>query len=142
VTALLAAIVLHDEQFGARARRGDWSALVRCYLTRFLLFVGAVLIIGGASGVLGTTPPGAVAVLPASGAWAQADRLIAPSAASRKRFIGKSLRRRLVGLLAKAVIAAIVAWPTGLPAARGRIVQPRGWCRACNCLSCSRATSV
>lgn len=62
VTALLAAIVLHDEQFGARARRGDWSALVRCYLTRFLLFVGAVLIIGGASGVLGTTPLGAVAV--------------------------------------------------------------------------------
>jgi len=62
VTALLAAIVLHDKQFGARARRGDWSALLRCYLTRFLLFVGAVLIIGGASGVLGTTPPGAVAV--------------------------------------------------------------------------------
>jgi exopolysaccharide biosynthesis WecB/TagA/CpsF family protein len=62
VTALFAAIVLHDEQFGARARRGDWSALVRFYLTRFLLFVGAVLIIGGASGVLGTTPPGAVAV--------------------------------------------------------------------------------
>jgi exopolysaccharide biosynthesis WecB/TagA/CpsF family protein len=62
VTALLAAIVFHDEQFGARARRCDWSAIVRCYLTRFLLFVGAVLIIGGASGVLGTTPPGAVAV--------------------------------------------------------------------------------
>jgi exopolysaccharide biosynthesis WecB/TagA/CpsF family protein len=62
VTALLAAIVLHDEQFGARARRGDWSALVRFYLTRFLLFVGAVLILGGASGVLGTTPPGVVAV--------------------------------------------------------------------------------
>jgi exopolysaccharide biosynthesis WecB/TagA/CpsF family protein len=62
VTALLAAIVLHDKQFGARARRGDWSALLRCHLTRFLLFVGAVLIIGGASGVLGTTPPGAVAV--------------------------------------------------------------------------------
>ena len=62
VTALLAAIMFYDEQFGARTRRGDWSAVVRCYLTRFLLFVGALLIIGGASGVLGTTPPGAVAV--------------------------------------------------------------------------------
>src|SRR6185295_6445040 len=62
VAALLAAIVLHDNQFGVRARRCDWSVLVRCYLTRFLLFVGAVLIIGDASGVLGTTPPRVVAV--------------------------------------------------------------------------------
>jgi exopolysaccharide biosynthesis WecB/TagA/CpsF family protein len=62
VTALLAAVVLHDKQFGARARRGDWSALALCYLTRFLLFVGAVLVIGSASGVLSTTPGGEVAV--------------------------------------------------------------------------------
>jgi len=61
LTALLAAIVLYDKQFGARARRADWSALVRCYLTRFALLVAAVAVIGSASGVVGTTPPGSVA---------------------------------------------------------------------------------
>ncbi len=60
--ALLAAIVLYDRQFGERARRGDWSALSRCFLTRFLLFAVGVWVIGAASGVLVTTPPHAVAV--------------------------------------------------------------------------------
>jgi hypothetical protein len=62
VAALLAAIMLYDQQFGERARRGDWSALARCYLTRFLVFAGGVLVIGGASGVLSTTAPRAVNV--------------------------------------------------------------------------------
>jgi len=62
VAALLAAIMLYDRQFGERARRADWSALVRCYLTRFLFFVGGIVVIGGASGVLGATPPGDAAV--------------------------------------------------------------------------------
>jgi len=62
VAALLASIVLYDKRFGALARRGDQSALVRYYVSRFLLFVGGVLVIGGASGVLDGTPPGAVTV--------------------------------------------------------------------------------
>lgn len=62
VAALLASLMLYDEQFGARALRGDHSALVRCYLTRFLLLVGGVLIIGHASGALGTLSPGAVVI--------------------------------------------------------------------------------
>ena len=60
VAALLAAITLYDQQFGERARRGDWSALTRWYLTRFLLFAGGVLVIGGAGGVHGTTSTRAV----------------------------------------------------------------------------------
>ncbi len=59
VAALLAAMILHDPQFGARVRRADWSALVRSYVSRFLLFVGGVLVIGSASGVLDAAPPGA-----------------------------------------------------------------------------------
>jgi exopolysaccharide biosynthesis WecB/TagA/CpsF family protein len=62
VAALLGAIMLHDRQFGERARRGDWYALARYFLTRYLFFAGGVLIIGGASGALVTTPPRAVAV--------------------------------------------------------------------------------
>ena len=60
VAALLVSLMLYDEQFGERARRGERSALVRCYLTRFMLMVGGVLIIGGASGVLGTLSSGAL----------------------------------------------------------------------------------
>jgi exopolysaccharide biosynthesis WecB/TagA/CpsF family protein len=96
VTALLAAIVLHDGQFGARVRRGDWSALVRCYLTRFLLFVGAVLIIGGASGVFGTMPPGAVA------AWLAFSFLLASLA---RAALASSVRR----LMRSGVLTEVVA---------------------------------
>ena len=62
VAALLASLMLYDEQFGARALRGDRSALVRFFVTRFLLFVGAVLVIGRASGALGTLSPGALCI--------------------------------------------------------------------------------
>jgi exopolysaccharide biosynthesis WecB/TagA/CpsF family protein len=62
VTALVASLMLYDEQFGARVQRGDWSALVRSYVTRFLLLVGGVLVIGRASGVLDAMSPGAVVI--------------------------------------------------------------------------------
>ena len=62
VAALLASIALYDKQFGTQSRRGNRSALVRCYVTRFLLFVVGVLIIGRASGVLDTMAPGTLAV--------------------------------------------------------------------------------
>lgn len=62
VAALLAAMLLHDRRFGSLARREHGSALIRHYLTRFLLLVCGVLVIGGVSGALRTIPPYAVAV--------------------------------------------------------------------------------
>ncbi len=61
VAAVLAAMMLHDKQFGARVRRAEWSALARSYVTCFLLFACGVLVIGSASGVIGAVPAGAVA---------------------------------------------------------------------------------
>ena len=95
VAALLASLMLYDEQFGARALRGDRSALVRFYLTRFLLLVGGVLIIGRASGVLGTMSADAVSI------WLALSFVLA----SLSRAVLASGLRRLArnGVLAEAV---------------------------------------
>src|SRR5436190_21091901 len=46
IAAVVAAMMLHDKQFGARVRRAEWSALARSYVTCFLLFACGVLVIG------------------------------------------------------------------------------------------------
>jgi len=102
VAALLAAIVLHDTQFGARARRCDWSLLVRCYLTCFLLFVGAVLMIGGASGVLGATPPARVA------AWLALSFVLASLA---RAVLANGVRRLMRSGVLTEVVAIVGAGP-------------------------------
>ncbi len=54
--AMLAAVCLYDQKFGARASRGQRTALLRRYTLGFLLFAGATLVVAFASRALDTLP--------------------------------------------------------------------------------------
>lgn len=62
ITAVLAPALLYDKRFGTLARRRHNAALVRCFLTGFAKFAGAVFVIGLASRALDTLPRGSVAI--------------------------------------------------------------------------------
>ncbi len=60
VAALLAPAILFDRRFGTVASRGHHAALCRCYVTGFAMLVGAVYLLGFASGALDLVAPGVI----------------------------------------------------------------------------------
>src|SRR5262245_33909280 len=67
LAALLAPVLLHDKRFAILASRGRRAALVRCYLTGFVAFAGAISLISLASRALEPVPPAVMGAWLASG---------------------------------------------------------------------------